>query len=404
MKRVVLIFLLVAIFTNHLCAQTAQELYENAQQHAYAQEYTEAEDLLNTILLSNADHYDAKLLLAQVYAWNRQYILSSQLLTTLIHDFPPSADAYEMLAKVALWQQTYTNCLSVCNKGLQLYPESLSLQLTKAQALSNTGDTESAISILETLLAQDSEPEASKLLKQLTYKEPANAIIAEYAYAHFSNTFSPWHTTSLAYRRKTSWGSLTGRISSTNRFDRKGVQYELEAYPRINKKSYVYLNGGISNNTVFPQYRFGAEYFRLFSRNLEISGGVRGLSFEQTYVNILTLQLGHYFSHYWLSARGFVASIENKHEATGTFTLRRYLSNPDQYLTLYAGSGATPLSVVSINEIRRLGTNGIAFDYQHPFYNRTLLAGAKIAYDREVYSEIRTTQRYTLLFSLAKRF
>lgn len=407
MIRFIIIFLLTIVFTNCLFAQPAQELYENARQHAHSQEYDEAAQLLNTILLSNANHYDAKLLLAQVHAWNNQYVLSARLLTELITGFPPSPDAYDILAKVELWQEAYLRCITVCEKGLQLYPENISLQLTKARALGNTGDIDNAVSILEGILSQNQDkeyPEAAQLLKHLKYKEPSNAIIIDYAHAYFSNTFTPWHTASLAYRRKTSWGSFTGRVNSTYRFDQQGVLYEIDAYPKIGKRSYAYLNAGISKSSIFPQYRFGAEYFRLLPNKLEISAGIRGLSFDEIYINVLTLQLGHYFSHYWLSARGFMATIDNKHTLTGTVTLRRYLSNSDQYFTLYTGSGATPLSVVSISEIRRLKTHNVALDYQHPFQNRKLLAGAKIGYHQEIYPEIRSTSRYTLLFSLAKRF
>lgn len=398
-------YLIISIAFTPANGQLAQDLYETARKHAYAGEYDQAKELLNTIILSNAKHYDAKFLLTQVHAWNKEYELAIPLLSELIHDFTPTPDTYEILARIKMWQNAYAQCREICEAGLKLFPSQISLQLLKAHSLSKMNQSDQAIQILENILANDSaQIEAKQLLEQLTFLEPNNAITLEYSYARFSNTFSPWHTASLSYRRGTSLGPITGRITNAYIFNQFGTQYEIDAYPKISKKSYAYLNSGISSNPVFPKLRFGAEYFRLLPKQFEISGGLRSLYFDQTRVTIYTAQVGHYPNHYWISARGFLASLDNHHEFTGAFTLRRYLEHSDHYFSLYANAGTTPLSIISLNEIRRLNANSVALDYQHPAFKRRLLIRTKAQYQQENYEEIRSTNRFTVFFSLEKRF
>lgn len=405
MKIFFIISFFISIALTPASSQPAQDMYETARKHAHAGEYNQAKELLNTILLANTEHYDAKFLLAQVHAWNREYELSTALLSQLIHDFMPTPDAYEMLARVKMWQDAYPQCQEVCEAGLKLFPSLTSLRLLKAQALLKMDQPDPAIEVLNNILLYDSShTEAKQLLEQLEFLKLRNAVIVDYGYARFSNTFSPWHTAALSYRRNTGLGPVTARMTNAYMFNQFGIQYELDAYPRINKKSYTYVNMGTSNYAIFPKFRFGAEYFRLFPKQFEISGGVRNLSFHQTHVVIYTAQVGRYTNHYWMSARGFLTSLDHQHHSTGAFTLRRYLENPDHYFSVYANTGTTPLSVVSLNEIRRLNAQSIAVDYQYPAFKRSLLLKARAEYQQETYEEIRTTNRFTVLFSLEKRF
>lgn len=393
------------IISSPVSGQSARDLYQSAQQHAHAGEYQQAKENLNTILLSNARHYDARLLLAQVYAWDGDYALALSLLSELIHNFTPTADAYEMFARVKKWQEDYPRCLQACEAGLGIFPGHTPLRLLKASALIELDQREQAKEVLLDIITNDSEhAEANQLLKQLQHQGLKNAVTLEYHHSRFNNTFTPWHRASLGYRRNATWGSVTARVNYAYMFDQIGNQYALDTYPKFGKKSYAYINAAISDNIIFPKLRLGAEYFRLFPGRFEASAGISSLNFAHTQVYLYTLQLGHYFNNYWISTRGFMASIDHSNQFTGSLTLRRYIGHQDHYFTLYATSGSTPLQVISLNEIRRLNAHTIAVDYQYPALKETLLIKAKAEYQQETYEEIRNTGRFTISFSLEKRF
>ncbi len=406
MKRLVILgCLAVSLSMTAARGQTLQMLYDSARQQAYASEYKQAKKTLDTLLLSDAQHDDARLLLAQIHAWDGDYRSALALLSELTQKPQTSVEAYEMMARVRMWQDQCSSCLETCKTALALFPDYLPVRFLSAQALVCLGEENQAIDTLNAVLASDSSHvEAQRLLDQLQRQQLKNSVGIEYSYAHFSNTFSPWHSTALSYRRNTGWGPVIARATYAYRFDQTDVQYEVDAYPRLSKRSYAYLNAGVSHRRVFPAYRYGAEYFRLLPGRFEISGGVRGLYFDPVHVLIYTLQAGRYLDHYWISARGFLASVEQRKELTGSFTLRRYLADPDHYFTLYATSGATPVQVVALSEIRRLQAQSIGLDYQYPAWNKTLLIGGKAVYQQEVYEEIRATRRITLSVSLEKRF
>lgn len=173
--------------------QTVQDLYDSAKQHACGGEYKLAKKDLNTILLANARHYDAKLLLAQVYAWNAEYQLSLSLLSELIHEFTPTTEAYEVFARIKSWQEEDAKCLKVCEAGLNLFPDHTPLHLLKAHALIKLRQAGEAEEVLHNILARDSShTEAKQLLEQLSIREPKNSVTFGYRHARFSNTFIPW--------------------------------------------------------------------------------------------------------------------------------------------------------------------------------------------------------------------
>ncbi len=386
-------------------AQHTESLLDSAKASAYTKKYDQAKETLITLLSSSPHHYDAQLLLAQVYAWKKEYELSVPLLSEIIQHHAPSAEAYEMLARVKLWQEAYPSCLEVCQTGLHLFPDHIPLQFIKAQALANQYQVDTALDLLHQIMAKDSSlREVQGLIEQLQYQKLKNAVTVEYSYARFTNTFSPWHTAAVSYRRNTQLGPVIGRVTHAFMFDQSGNQFEVDAYPKISKKSYGNLNIGTSDRHIFPLFRGGAEYFRLFPRQIELSGGFRYLHFDQAQVMIYTAQLGHYFNQYWVSARGYTAVIDNVYEMTGALTLRRYFDNPDRYLTFYVNTGSTPLHIVSLNEMRRLQASSFALDYQHSTFKRKLLLKAGAGYQKEFYEEIRETDRMTVSFSVEKRF
>ena len=378
--------------------------YATATNKAYNGEYSEARQLLQHILVNTPDHHDAKFLLGLVQAWDKQYEEARNIFRDLIALNYASVEVFQALARLELWDKNPVQSLKICEEGLEKYPDDITLKYLKAEALAALENDDEAIALLEAILAEDPEhAEAQKLLKELLARRSNNAVAVDYAYSWFSNTFTPWHRTSVEYRRNLPFGPVIGRVNHAYMFDRSALQGEVDAYPKINSLTYTYLNVGVSDGKVFPNFRFGTELYRLLPANFEASLGMRGLYFTETDVYIYTAQIGNYLPGYWLSLRGFLTAIEGQFNYTGLLVGRKYFGSKDHYFSLYASSGAAPLKVVTLAEIQRLDANMVAFDYQYPLPRQFFLR-FYAEYQHERYPEVRSTHRYTILLRLEKRF
>ncbi len=151
-----------------------------------------------------------------------------------------------------------------------------------------------------------------------------------------------WHTVTAELSRKSAPVTLVARTNYAHRFGQDGYQVEAEAYPRISRRFYGYLNAGYSPSSIFPELRYGAELYGAFGRGGEASLGARRLEFADEGVTILTGSLGAYTGRYYLSARPYVTPRDDGTARSGTILVRRYLSDGDSHVTFSAGAGTAP--------------------------------------------------------------
>lgn len=380
-------------------------LYQQSREFAHSGRYAEATALLQQIIRQEPQHYDALFLQALVTAWQGDYQPALRQLNILARQYEPTPEVMEAIVRINYWAGENIKALVAAGQGLKLYPESHTLMYLRARVLTAEKAYDEAIVNLQALLNQDPDhQEAAVLLSQLQVLRLKNAVGVEYRHARFSNTFAPWHQLTLSYQRKLPSTLLVGRLRYANMFEQNGIQAEVDAYPEINEKTYAYLNLGVSDNTIFPALRWGAELYRELPKQWEASAGMRGLYFEDAPVHIYTAQLGHYIADYWLSGRAFLTTLRNRQHLTGLLTMRRYLQNEDHFFSLYLGNGATPLQVSTLAEIQRLEASWLGVDYQHSFRDRTWLLRSGLEYQQEVYPEIRSTRRLSFTLRLQKRF
>jgi len=396
--------ILLALLAFPAFCQT-DSLFRAAQRQAYHSQYEQASTTLSQLLELEPEHYDARFLSAMVQAWDGNYFVALQQLNTLTRCCAPTEEALVAIARINLWAEEYPKAIAEADKGLLVFPDNEDLLYIRAQAEAAYQAYEDALNTLDTLLHENDEyPKAEELQEEIEILKRKNAAGLEYKYSRFSNTFAPWHQLSANYQRKLQNMLLIGRLQHAQMFDQQGLQFEIDAYPKFDSKTYAYLNAGLSNNTIFPKVRWGAEIFRILPAQWEASAGMRGLYFEQTPIHIYTLQLGHYFPAYWLSGRVFMSTLENESPLSGLLTARRYLGNKDHYATLYVGSGATPNRVNSLTEVQRLNANWIGIDYQHPLQKRLWIIRSAVEFQQETYPEVRTTDRLSFTIYLERRF
>jgi YaiO family outer membrane protein len=183
---------------------------------------------------------------------------------------------------------------------------------------------------------------------------PLTTIGLDYTYSTFGGTIDPWHLAAGSLGWRVPQGTFIGRINFANRFDVSGRQYEIDAYPTLGKGRYAYLNAGYSRATIFPEQRYGAEYFTLLPRAYEASIGVRNLRFQNEQVTLLTGSIGRYIGNYWLALRPYVTQREASGlTASASLSARRYFADADTYIGARVGAGSAPTETLDPSQLAR---------------------------------------------------
>ena len=131
-----------------------------------------------------------------------------------------------------------------------------------------------------------------------------NKIAGDLGVSRFQDDTADWWAADVEYRRTFGWGSLLGRVNWARRFGNTGFQYEVDAYPRLPHRTYLYLNIGFSSDpSLFPDLRYAAEAHHSFPKGWEASLGFRRLEFSSSNVTIVTGTAAKYYGNWWISLR-----------------------------------------------------------------------------------------------------
>jgi YaiO family outer membrane protein len=169
--------------------------------------------------------------------------------------------------------------------------------------------------------------------------EPLNKIEADVEYQNFNQNLSDWYWFSVEYTHRFDWGSLIGRANWAERYDQSAWQYEVDAYPKLWKGAYLYLNAGVAEESFFPTRRYGAEIFWSLPKAFEASVGARYLEFDVNNVWLYTGSIGWYRGNWYMAVRPWVSSKPGNTSLSGGFLARRYFATKDDYCTLRVGGG-----------------------------------------------------------------
>jgi tetratricopeptide (TPR) repeat protein len=120
--------------------------------HIGNKQFASAESFLKSVLETQPNNYDVKLLLAQVYdmAGNKQALY--QELESAVALSPQNPIAYEQLASVYLREKNIEGAKSIIKKGLAKLPDNFDLNMALAEVDQNNQDYASAIATYKRLL------------------------------------------------------------------------------------------------------------------------------------------------------------------------------------------------------------------------------------------------------------
>ena len=233
--------------------------------------------------------------------------------------------------------------------------------------------------------------------------KPTQTIAADFSYVSFDGTTDPWRLSSVSLSRRTAAGSLIARVNYANRFSTNGVQVEADAYPRLNKNVYLYLNAGYSDATIFPAWRFGGEAFTSLPSAWEASLGFRQLRFSGVPVTLFTGAVGKYIGNYWFSLRPYVRSKEGGLSASAGLTARRYFEDGDHWVGAAASYGSSPTDRITPDAVGRTHALSMSLNGSTGLAPR-LLATWTLGRDAEELSPGRTRNSVTVTAGLKLGF
>lgn len=343
---VVLMVLLCTLGATKVNAQSVDSLYEAARNAAFNdKDYTTAIRLSQKALELNPEYTDINAFIARVYAWNNQSDSGRIYFRRALLQKPDMEDAYAGYADLEFWGNNPDTALGIIEQGLQYNRSSIPLLLRKATILQTKREFRQALLITDTILTLDKgNTEARNLAALLKDNVSKNRIGIKYDYTYFDKQFAhPWNLLAIDYTRQTKAGPITARVSYANRFNKGGMQYELESYPIISKTFYGYLNIGYSDDTigVFPRWRGGGSLYINLPKAFESEVGVRYLNFRND-VFIYTLYVGKYYKSFLFGVRGYLTPNNANIAQSYLASARYYYGGMDDYIGLSLGTGISP--------------------------------------------------------------
>jgi len=383
------------------------ELFIKARTIASQGNRKEAREICRVILEKKPGYHDVRVFLGRLYSWDKEYDSARRELQQVIKEKSDYIDARSALIDVEYWSGNLRQALIYCNEGLKTYPDNEDFLLRKARILLKLEDYKAASVIIRQLLKiKPSNKEALQLLERIQYSTQQHKVSLSYrsdTFGRGESSYGPWHLFSFELSRKFKRGSIIGRVNHARRNFGSGVksgsQFEVDAYPKITKGIYAYLNAGYSSSFVFPKYRLGGEIYTNLPASFELSLGVRYLDFVSSSVLIYTGNLGKYYKNYWFSFRPFITSKPSGFSFSGIFLIRRYFSDEDNYLTLLAGFGSSPTEIFYIEDIERLNSYKIELELQK-MITRAFLIRFGIRFEREEFLMNQFGNRLTLSIEL----
>lgn len=326
-------------------AQSADDLFSQARKAAFDEaNYPKAINLSKIALQISPDYTDIRVFLGRLYTWSKKPDSARIELNYIIEKQPTYEDAYLALGNLEYWNDNTENALKVVDNGLKVAPNSEPLNLLKAKLLNDLKRWQEADLLLVSILKKNpSLTEARSLASRIKDISAKNKIGVNYSFIYFDRQFAdPWHITSLDYARQTKYGSIAGRVNYANRFNSNGLQFEVDAYPRISNTFYAYASGGYATTAgVFPRYRAGFSIYANLPLSFEADAGFRYLRFSDN-TFIYTASIGKYYKNLWFNFRTYLTPSTSNLSQSFSLNTRYYIGGADDYLSLSLGTGLSP--------------------------------------------------------------
>ncbi len=351
MRRLILCCL-CAIAAIGVAVADVDAMFRQALEAGRAGRHGEARKLCREILAEAPDYTEVRLYLARLHLWDRQFADARREFDEVLTQTPDDLEVWTGRIDVELEAHKWFAAVLLADRALKRHPGEPELLYRRALALEDIGFGREALEDIQAVLDARPDWEAAQTLQQrLFVRYPVYKFSADVSTESF-NDIDDWYDLVLELQARYRGGFISGRVTLADRFSESAQQYEIDAYQRLGP-GYLYLNGGWSDSDVFPETRFGAEYFFPVARDFEASLGLRRLDFRVDTITLYTGTLGFYRGDWYFLLRPFYADRDSGDETSGTFSVRRYGRDVETHWTFLVGAGSTPDADLVTPELER---------------------------------------------------
>jgi|GEM_PF-6287638 len=403
LRQIHILYLLIL----HICklqSQTTEDVRSQVLRLATTKYYHEAHNVVRQALNDSPSDTSVIILKARLFAWERQYDSALYLLKTVISYNPAHVEALEMITDVCLWSQHYEEAIFYCDEAIRFSPVNQALfQLKKAKALARSGHTAQSLRLLRSLPAEYST-EAELLRQEIINEHLKNKFKTGTSAIGLINGPSNLKFINLEYENRVRI-PLVSKLNFCEQVNNRSLQLEVEGYPALSQKSYLYLGAGYSPlGSVFPIVNSTVELYHKLFKKAEIAGGGRFMVFDKnTRVLIVNSYIGVYIKNYWLAYRAYTTESANKWYWTHTITMRRYFKQKN-FLSFFVARGSAPFFSFWYQEgFTRINSLSGGYDL-HLRLKNSLYLNLRMMYELEEYQPEIYRNRYTGQMSIEKHF
>ena len=408
MKAITLIlFFFIPLLSVGVLAQEADPdvLFSTVKKSAELKKFDQAITQIEALISSYPENLDYSIYLVRLYYWSGNYNLAQSLAENIIAKNPTNEEVYRLLIKIELAAGNYPQVLMHSNNGMSLFPDDTNFyKFHKAFVLQQLNNDSEAILILNNIQKTSNLYKDAQYLKTQILKKQKNVFSVGYLNTSFSNPgFSPWHFAAAEYMKINKKGAYAGRITNGNLFGISALQVEIDAYPKVGKNSYLFLNVGLSDGkSLFPALRLGGEFYYDFKK-FNFSLGSRYLQFSTSGVLMFTGHTAINFNQWKLSYRPFLVSQNKEWFPTHILNLRKSFENKEAYIQLDLQYGALPFYFFTTNDLLRLNSIRTGFDFKFRMHDNLFLQ-TTFMYELEEFVPKELRNRYNIQLNLSKRF
>lgn len=368
---------------------SSDELFLRARHEAFEQkDYPRAIMLSNQALEKSPGYTEIRIFLGRLYTWSDKIDSARLIFEKLDQEKVEDEDFFVAYASLEYWNDNSTKANTLIDKGLNYHTESENLLLLKSKVnYSDNNYTVAEQTINRLLKLNPKHTEARALSKNIQEYSAKNAIGLTYNFAHFDKQFDDnWHIIGLSYKRATPIGSMIFRTNYANKFADNGVQFELEAYPRLSKMFYLYVGAGYSDNVgIFPKYRTGVSLYANLPHSFEGEIGYRQLYFSDN-IWMYTASVGKYYQNFWFNLKTYLTPNNKNISQSYAGTIRYYTKGANDYLGFIVGTGISPeenRSNLLDNNIYKLKTFKVGAEYNFSINRTNLFSVSSTYYNQE---------------------
>lgn len=335
-------------------------LFQSAQTAARSKAYREARAMLEQVLIAQPAYLDADLLIVRTFLWEGNYEKGLSRANAILVEHPGNKELRLIILDAYVWAGQAEAALLVFDTLPNNFKEDPYFKFIQARILHILERYEQSFAITEQLMVQNPEiVSLRKLHEQNIFKTQKQHLVLDYQYSTFDDEIPDWQWLALEYGRQLKRGPLLFRATQISRFNLPSTQLEIEHYPRLNEKNYLYAGLGIAQGVLFPSFRLGFEWFNTIRPSWELSAGLRHQQFADAPVTSFTASLSKYQKNYWFSFRPFLIPTASNLYLTYNLQARRYLKNSRQWIGMTGGIGNSPDMDFRLNNPSEQSSNQI---------------------------------------------